>query len=259
MSHDKQAGWVRYYRSILFHPLLEHDNTCFIVFTKLLLYVDRNTGTCTTGRKRLGMITNLKDTTAWQALKRLEKAGMVTLSTTTTFTRVIVDNWQKFQSNLVFDDSKLTANGQQTDSLPTDTNEAVDDSAMTANGQRDDTKQEEEEEYIYIMSNQIQEVYDLYVSAFGKNPNQFKLTTKRRAAIKRRLSKGDAGLELVRNAILFTSTSKFHRGENDRHWEADLDWVLRSYEQVEKLANQLSPDKPKDMWEKMKEEAKAAR
>ena len=65
----------------------------------------------------------------------------------------------------------------------------------------------------------------------------YRFTPKRRDAIIRRLD--DAGYEMLVRAIRNISKSDFHRGDNDRGWKADLaDFLCRSYEQVEKFANQ---------------------
>ena len=48
----------------------------------------------------------------------------------------------------------------------------------------------------------------------------------------------DSGVELLEQAISNTSRSPFHNGDNDRGWTADLDFIIRSYEQVERLAQQ---------------------
>jgi len=83
---------------------------------------------------------------------------------------------------------------------------------------------------------EIQRIYDFYVSSFNKNSNTYKLTPLRKKKISMRLK--DAGIDLLLKAIKNTSKSAFHRGDNDRGWEADLDFIIRSYEQVERFANQ---------------------
>lgn len=82
---------------------------------------------------------------------------------------------------------------------------------------------------------QVQQVYDLFIEKFGKNSSTYKLTDKRKAKLKQRLR--DAGEDVLIQAINNTAESGFHRGDNDRGWEADLDFIVRSYEQVERLAN----------------------
>lgn len=80
----------------------------------------------------------------------------------------------------------------------------------------------------------IRLVYELYLEKFEKNPNQNQLSKARYTKIKARLK--DAGLEMLKTAIINTADSPFHRGDNPRGWQANLDFIIRSYEQVEKLA-----------------------
>lgn len=64
---------------------------------------------------------------------------------------------------------------------------------------------------------------------------RYKLTPKRREAIKRRLK--DAGYQLVGAAVMGFSREPWYLGENDRGWIADLEmYICRSYEIIEKGA-----------------------
>lgn len=97
---------------------------------------------------------------------------------------------------------------------------------------------------------EVQRTYDLFIEKFGKNPNTFKLTPKRQKKIKARLK--DCGETMLREAIENTAKNEFYRGENERGWKADLDFILRSYEQVERLANIESeePERELDYWDR---------
>ena len=86
----------------------------------------------------------------------------------------------------------------------------------------------------------IKVIYDLYVKNWGKNPNQYKLTKTRREQITRRLK--DNGYDMVSAAIVNTSKSDFHMGGGPRQWIAPLEWILKSYENVERLAYELGGD-----------------
>lgn len=90
----------------------------------------------------------------------------------------------------------------------------------------------------------IRLVWDFYLDKFNKNPNSSTLTQARREKIRSRLK--DAGLDMLKNAIINTSNSPFHTGDNDRGWKANIDFIIRSYEQVERLANldESGPDAP---------------
>lgn len=210
-------GYVKFFRTVLDHELLANDNNAYIVFTKLLLRVDRKTGNYTTGRFKLAELTNLKPSTAWGTLSRLKNHKMVTLKTDSRKTVIHICNWHKFQT--------------EPDSLL--------DSQPTASRQPADTKQEErreKREYIHVEpSAQVRDAYDLFIKKFDKNPNTYKLTPKRRAKINARLK--DAGYKMLAQAIENTASTPFYTGDNDRGWKADLDFITRSYEQVEKLSN----------------------
>lgn len=110
------SGYIKLWRTTIDHEILANDNSAYIVFTKLLMRVDRKTGKYTTGRFKLADLCNLKPTTAWKALKRLEKAKMVSLTSDNKKTIISICNWSKWQS--VGDstgDNKVTTKGQQSD------------------------------------------------------------------------------------------------------------------------------------------------
>lgn len=109
--------FVKLYRQTLDNELLARDNNAYIVFTKLLMRVNWKTGTMTTGRYKLGYLTNLKPTTAYAALKRLERNKMITTESTSHNTTVTVCNWYKYQSDDTSDDSLMTARRQPDDTI----------------------------------------------------------------------------------------------------------------------------------------------
>lgn len=86
-----------------------------------------------------------------------------------------------------------------------------------------------------INKEKISELFNFFIQQFEKNPKRYTLTEGRRAKLKSRLQ--DCGEELIRDAITNTANSKFHRGENDRNWQADLDFIIRTPEQVQNLAD----------------------
>lgn len=106
-------GWIKLHRLTLDNSLLANDNAAYIVFTKLLMCVNRKTGVYVTGRFKLSDLCNLKPTTAWKALKRLEKAEMVTLVSDNKKTTIYICNWGKYQSGGdTASDNKVTTKGQ---------------------------------------------------------------------------------------------------------------------------------------------------
>lgn len=81
---------------------------------------------------------------------------------------------------------------------------------------------------------EMQSIYDHFILQFGKDSSKYKLTEKRKLKLKARLK--DAGADMLRAAINNVAGSAWHMGDNDRGWTADLDFIIRSYEQVEKLS-----------------------
>ena len=90
--------YIKLYRKILDNPDLVKDNNAFIMFTKLLLKVDRKTGTYTAGRMQLATLCNMKPVTAYRTTLRLVGAGLVTALPNTKYTTYTVVNWDKYQS-----------------------------------------------------------------------------------------------------------------------------------------------------------------
>lgn len=118
-------------------------------------------------------------------------------------------------------------------------------------------------------SGDIRKIYHLYLKWFKITDYQkatveerqallttaekkYKLTPKRRDAIKRRLD--DAGLEMLATAIVGYAGEPWYQGDNDRGWTADLEkFICRSYEKVEEGAakyekSQTSSKKTNDPW-----------
>jgi hypothetical protein len=88
---------------------------------------------------------------------------------------------------------------------------------------------------------QMRQVYDHFVVVFDRNPNTYKLTDKRKQKLRARLR--DAGYEMLTAAIDHVGSEPFYRGDNDRGWQADLDFIIRSYEQVERFGTRRSSEK----------------
>ena len=104
-------------------------------------------------------------------------------------------------------------------------------------------------------SQEIEQVYTHYLDTFGTTAGRYKLTDKRKAKLKSRLK--DCGADMIINAIDHAHADYFYNGDNDRGWKADLDFILRSYENVEKLAN-LTPRQRKLSWQEKKEREEQA-
>lgn len=95
-----ERGFVKLYRSIDQNELLENDNTCLVVFVKLLTRVNRNTGTYTTGRNKLASMCNINPNTLYSALKRLEASTIIQQQSNSSSTTISICNWWKYQQDV---------------------------------------------------------------------------------------------------------------------------------------------------------------
>lgn len=210
------SGWVKVHRKMLENDFLRSDVNAKVVFLTLLLTCDRD-GNGSFGREILGYKSGLKSITAYKAFLRLKKANMVTQSSNNKYTSFSICKWKEYQSV-----------GNNNGNNEVTTREQRGNNAVTHYKNKE----------VIIKNNnnvEIQSIYDYYIQKFDSNPNKFKLTAQRKIKIGLRLK--DAGKDNLIKAIDNVSESNFHRGENDRNWKADLDFIIRSYEQVEKLAN----------------------
>ncbi len=90
-------------------------------------------------------------------------------------------------------------------------------------------------EDISIKDKSIEDIYNHYCFRFKKNRNTFKLSPKRINKIKARLK--EFSVKQILTAIDHAADDDFYSGHNDRGWVADLDYITRSYEVMERLVN----------------------
>ena len=112
-----ENGWIKLHRKTLANGILR-DQTAWVIFSWLLLKVDRKTGKKTVGRFWASGELGMKPTTFYQGLKRLEKKWKVlTLNADNEKTEVSLINWHKYQSNDKANDNQMTTNRQRNDTL----------------------------------------------------------------------------------------------------------------------------------------------
>ncbi len=83
--------------------------------------------------------------------------------------------------------------------------------------------------------NEVNSIYDYYLKCFNKEPYQCQLNDKRKSMIKLRLN--DCGKDMLMKAIETVSLNEWYMGANDHGFKADLDYILKSYDNVEKMTN----------------------
>ena len=93
------SGFIKLYRSINQNQLLDNDNSALVVFIKILTNANRLTGTYTTGRNKFAVACNLKPTTLYGVLKRLESSSIIRLKSDRNSTTIYICNWWKYQQD----------------------------------------------------------------------------------------------------------------------------------------------------------------
>ena len=81
-------------------------------------------------------------------------------------------------------------------------------------------------------------LYEHYVACFNKNPNTYKPLPSKLKKIETRLKTYTP--EEIAQAIKNASQDNFYIGKNDRGWKADLTWICKNDENLEKMLN-LNP------------------
>jgi len=112
------SGWVKLHRQVIDNDIFRHDLTAWHVFEVLLLICNSKTGKWSGGRFQLSDLCETNPSTTYKALKRLENAKMVTLSSNNKFTVVYICKWSEFQqSGNSSGNNKVTTKEQQSNTL----------------------------------------------------------------------------------------------------------------------------------------------
>lgn len=115
-------GWIKLHKKIIDNEVWQHDLVAWHVFEGLLAIADIETGDWSGGRFQLSELLSIKPTTIYKALKRLEKAKMVTLSSNNKYTTIHICKWRDYQGNgnstgNTSSNNKVTTKGQQSNTL----------------------------------------------------------------------------------------------------------------------------------------------
>jgi hypothetical protein len=252
MNINRTNGWVKLHKSVM-NSWVWEDTTAFVVFTKLLLmahHEDNNgsirfngkqiylkKGQLAASRRELAENMNLPPSTLRGVLQRLQSDNIIDQSTDHQKNIISICNWSKYQS------IDRPVDGQRQDSDRTANRQ------LTPVSKELRTKNKEIDTNVELLA-QVRRLYQLFISEFNKNESQYRLTDSRKLRLKARIK--DCGEEMVAKAIRGTAAISFYRGENDRGWKADLDFIIRSYEQVERLADTSAASQPLSVEEALK-------
>lgn len=97
-----------------------------------------------------------------------------------------------------------------------------------------------------LEKNDLLKLHTEIISLFKKQPEQYRLTDKRKKVLLTRLK--DTGEANILLACRNLSKSRFHSGDNDRGWVAEPYWCLTSYEKAEEWSNKKVESKPQDKY-----------
>lgn len=106
-------GWVRLHRKSINNKMYKYDPTAWRLFNHLLLIADWETGVWSGGRFQLADQLNEKSITTYKALKRLEKAKMVTLVSNNKYTDIYICNWSDYQTDSNNKSNNKVTTGEQ--------------------------------------------------------------------------------------------------------------------------------------------------
>jgi predicted transcriptional regulator len=216
-------GWIKLHRKSLDNEIFRHDRTAWHVFETLLILCDTTSGSWSGGMYQLSDNVGELKPTVYKAILRLEKAGMINRLVNARYTVYNISNWKDYQYN-----GKQRVNSEETAS-----------NTLT----RIKNKELRTRSTNVLVKEQVFDCYKLFIKLFDKNENTYKLTPARKSKLQTRIRQ--SGVEQVKQAIENTANSDFHRGDNDRGWTADFDFIIRSQEQIEKLATMNEKNKLK--------------
>ena len=113
-------GWVKLHAQIIDNDIWRNDRTAWHVFEYLLLkaYSGKPQGVVVTSRYQIADMVGGNNNTIYKALKRLEKAKMVTSTATSKKTTIRICNWNIYQGNgNQSGNNKVTTKQQQSNTL----------------------------------------------------------------------------------------------------------------------------------------------
>jgi len=109
-----EQGWVKLHRKVLNNEIFRHDHTAWRVFEYFLLVADHKTGRRDYGRFQVARELDMNPSTLYKAIKRLEKAKMVTQESNNRYTVLSIVNWGQYQSSdNTIGNNKVTTKEQQ--------------------------------------------------------------------------------------------------------------------------------------------------
>jgi DNA-binding PadR family transcriptional regulator len=239
-----EQGWVKLYRKIEGNDLLWMDNNAYIVFTKLMLLVDRNGGWYRRATRSLAEDMYLSHSTMYRTLKKLETENLIRMEDKRHYTKFWIINWSTYQSNREID-TILEHNALQGVKQPVKRNlqsktaiaETVSETQVKRTRNASETYNKNKE-LRNTHTRDAKKIVEHYNHVFGR---EVLLLDKRIAKIKLRF-KNFTYLQIAQ-AIDNAAKDDFFNGGGGRGWVGDLDYLVKSDENVEKYLRQPTQKK----------------
>jgi DNA-binding PadR family transcriptional regulator len=253
-----EQGWIKLYRKIEHNDFLMSDDNAYIVFTKLLFFVDRHDGSYRTGQRMLAERLRMSYGTLYKVLKRLENQNLITIENKNKYSKIWITNWTSYQSNAEIDAmlEKNTPLGKQANVKFTEKSQKKEaprealnnreelesrEAPEEAEGKRVGSGREDynkNKELRNIHTREAKKIVEHYNDVFGR---EILLLDKRLAKIKLRFK--NFTYQQVTQAIDNASKDDFFNGGGGRGWIGDLDYLVRSDENIEKYLTKAKPKK----------------
>lgn len=233
------SGWVKLHRKMLEWEWADEPNVMHL-FIHLLLNANHKDkkwhgmtikrGQFVTGLGKLSEQTGLSVQTIRTCIKRLKSTGEVTDLADNRGRIITICKWDDYQ--LIYSDrptEHLTINQQATNKQLTTTKNDKNENNDNNNTIVVDQK----------LNDEVKQVFEKADGKLNKSNSPYKRTQLRKQKIRLRLR--TFGIKEVLRAFDNTARSPHHAGDNDRGWRANIDFVIRSDEQMERLLDLYPP------------------
>ena len=210
--HRKFEDWEWYtdvpVKTLFLHLLLEANHE-----QQKWKGMDIEKGQCVVGRKELSEKTGLSEQQIRTALDKLKSTGEIATKATNRFTVVTVLKYTLYQASE--EPHQLTDNQQITNKQPTDNQQ------ITTNKNIKNVNNNKNERNTVDYG----AVIDLYHEKCPSLPTVKKLSEERKKSIKARLR--TYSMDDLKLLFEKAEASDFLKGNNNRNWSADFDWLLK--------------------------------
>lgn len=189
-----------------------------------------NRGQFVTSRKNLALESGIQESKIERILKCFESEQQIEQQMNSKNRLITINNYNLYQKNEQQNEqqmnTKRTASEHEVNTINKDNNEKKvnNNTPLPPKGDTDTP---------------IKKVVETYESVF--TTKLLSLSEQRKKKVSARLR--SFTVEQVSTALINFAGSAWHRGENDRGWRADFDWIMKNDETIEK-GLRLMPDKP---------------